>query len=50
MILFHSALAALCMLGTYMNIKTNPALAGLTALCVGINIGMVIVYALEVIG
>lgn len=48
MIILHSALAALCMLGTYMNIKTNPLLAGLTATCVGINIGMVIVYALEV--
>ncbi|QEQ94863.1 hypothetical protein pEaSNUABM56_00063 [Erwinia phage pEa_SNUABM_56] len=45
MIIFHSALAALCMLGTYMNIKTNPALAGLTAVCVGINIGMIIGYA-----
>lgn len=45
MIVFHSVLAAVCMLGTYMNIKTSPALAALTTVCVGINVGMVIVYA-----
>lgn len=48
MIVFHSVLAAICMWATYMNIKTHPALSGITAVCVGINVGMVIVYASEV--
>lgn len=50
MIVFHTVVFALCLFGVYITARDgNPLLCTLNVLCSGFNLGMIIVYILQVV-